>query len=132
MDWACYHLLAVCSKSLSIFQITFEISLINRMEDDGDFCHVVPACIWNIVKMADFLMSKEIGFAMGQNSFWSSCFLLSYAWHMSKFLKIIWGTHYNLLLIHCYRREFIIILSCLKGRRTARFLKSPWLLSHEL
>ena len=48
MGGACFlrhQLAAVFNASFGIFQVTYEISRINRMGEEGDFCDVLPTYI---------------------------------------------------------------------------------------
>ena len=53
-----HQLAAVFNTSFSVFQVTYEISHINRIGEEGDFCDAMPTYPWNVTKMAVLLRAK--------------------------------------------------------------------------
>ena len=61
MGSACFQshqLAAVFNASFSVFQVTYEISHINRMGEEGDFYDSMPTYQLNVTNMALLLRVK--------------------------------------------------------------------------
>ena len=61
MGGACFQrhqLAAVFNASFGVFQMMYEISRINRMGEEGDFCDTMPTYPRNVTKMALLLRAK--------------------------------------------------------------------------
>ena len=53
-----HQLAAVFNASFGVYWMMYEISRINRMGEEGDFCDVLPTYPRNVTKMAVLLRTK--------------------------------------------------------------------------
>ena len=53
-----HQLAAVFNASFGVFQMTYKISRINRMGEEGDFCDAMPTYPCNVTKIALLLRAK--------------------------------------------------------------------------
>lgn len=105
------------------FQMTFNNSSINTLGRDSDFCNVTPTYVYvKCHENGSFSKADEtcIGFAVGQNFLWSSCFSafigLSYAEIFeSHLVKPVWESGFGWL----YACAFVPILLLFDGYKNS-------------